>query len=186
MAAHAPTRKSKFASGTLALRTVAAGRSRLMRGESPSICAGHGKSLKLEGEDFEVWWNLGEAYYWNPAKKPQAEHAFRQCISLGSPQLNVDPRDVEAMSILAVCHAMLNDRKAALDLIQKALALGPVDAELSFKAAIVYTLLHDEDRAVQRLGEAIAAGYPARLASDTPVFDQLRSNPRVQELFRSR
>ena len=88
------------------------------------------------------------------------------------------------MGVLAVCHAMVNDRKGALDLLQRAYALGPPDAELSFKAAIVYTQLHDEDRAVQRLGEAIAAGYSAKLASDTPIFDQLRSNPRVQELFR--
>lgn len=142
------------------------------------------QSLKLDEGDFDVWWNLAEAYYWSPAKKPQAEHAYRQCISLGTPRLDVDPRDVDAMGVLAVCHAMVNDRKGALDLLQRAYALGPPDAELSFKAAIVYTQLHDEDRAVQRLGEAIAAGYSAKLASDTPIFDQLRSNPRVQELFR--
>src|SRR5277367_2097842 len=142
------------------------------------------QSLKLDDGDFAIWWNLAEAYYWSPAKKPQAEHAYRQCISLGSPRLAVNPRDVDAMGVLAVCHAMVNDRKGALDLLQSAYALGPQDAELSFKAAIVYTQLHDEDRAVQRLGEAIAAGYSAKLASDTPIFDQLRSNPRVQEMFR--
>ena len=42
------------------------------------------QSLKLDEGDFDVWWNLAEAYYWSPAKKPQAEHAYRQCISLGS------------------------------------------------------------------------------------------------------
>ncbi len=144
------------------------------------------QSLKLGGGDFELWWNLGDAYYWNPAKKPQAEHAYRQCVSLGTPQLDVDPRDVEAMGVLAVCHAMLNDRQGALDLLQRAFALGVKDADLSFKAAIVYTQLQDQDRAVQRLGEAIASGYSAKLASNTPIFDQLRSNPRVQELFRSK
>jgi serine/threonine protein kinase/Tfp pilus assembly protein PilF len=142
------------------------------------------QSLKLDEGDFDIWWNLAEAYYWSPSKKSQAEHAYRQCISLGSPRLVVNPRDVDAMGVLAVCHAMVNDRKGALDLLQRAYALGPQDAELSFKAAIVYTQLHDEDRAVQRLGEAIAAGYSAKLASDTPIFDQFRSNPRVQELFR--
>jgi len=145
---------------------------------------GYEQSLKLDEGNFELWWNLGEAYYWNPAKKPQAEHAYRQCISLGSPQLNVDPRDVAAMGILAVCHAMVNDRKGALELLQRAFALGPSDADLSFKAAIVYTQLHEEEQAVRRLGEAIAAGYSAKLASDTPIFDQLSSNPQVHELFR--
>jgi eukaryotic-like serine/threonine-protein kinase len=143
------------------------------------------QSLKLDRGDFDLWWNLGEAYYWSPAKRSQAEHAYRECVSLGTPQLNVDPRDVDAMGVLAVCHAMLNDRKGALDLLQDAFAVGPRDAELSFKAAVVYTQLHDEDLAVERLGEAIAAGYSAKLASDTPIFDQLRGNPRVQEMFRS-
>jgi thioredoxin-like negative regulator of GroEL len=81
---------------------------------------------------------------------------------------------------------MLNDRQGSLDLLQKALALAPRDADLSFKAAIVYTQLQQEDQAVERLGEAIASGYSAKLASDTPIFDQYRSSPRVQELFRSR
>jgi eukaryotic-like serine/threonine-protein kinase len=146
--------------------------------------ANYEQSLKLDGNDFEVWWNLGEANSWIPARKAQAEHAYRQCVSLGETQLKVDPRDVEAMGVLAVCRAMLNDRKNALELVQNAFALGPVDAELSFKAALVYTQLHDKDQAVQRLGEALAAGYPAKLARDTPIFDQLQSDPRVQELFR--
>jgi serine/threonine protein kinase/tetratricopeptide (TPR) repeat protein len=144
------------------------------------------QALKLGGGDFELWWNLGDALYWNPAKKPQAEHAYRQCIALGTPELDVDSRNVYAMGILAVCHAMLNDRQGALELLQKSLALAPRDADLSFKAAIVYTQLQQEDQAVERLGEAIASGYSAKLASDTPIFDQYRSSPRVQELFRSR
>jgi serine/threonine protein kinase/Flp pilus assembly protein TadD len=144
------------------------------------------QALKLGGGDFELWWNLGDALYWDPAKKPQAEHAYRQCIALGTPELDVDSRNVYAMGILAVCHAMLNDRQGALELLQKSLALAPRDADLSFKAAIVYTQLQQEDQAVERLGEAIASGYSAKLASDTPIFDQYRSSPRVQELFRSR
>jgi serine/threonine protein kinase/Flp pilus assembly protein TadD len=146
--------------------------------------ANYEQSLKLDDNDFEVWWNLGEADSGIPAKKAQAEHAYRQCISLGNPRLQVDPRDVDAMAILAVCHAMLNEKKPATDLLQKAFALGPANAELSFKAAIVYTQLHDEGQAVMRLGEDLAAGYPAKLARDTPTFDQIQSDPRVQELLR--
>ena len=94
------------------------------------------------------------------------------------------------MEVLAVCHAMLNERKEAIALIQRADALGPKDAELSFKAALVYTQLRDEDQAVARLTDALNAGYPAKLARDTPIFDQLkdqfRSNPRVQQIFQSK
>jgi tetratricopeptide (TPR) repeat protein len=148
--------------------------------------ANYEQSLKLNGDDFEVWWNLGEADYWSGTKKSQAEHAFRQCISLGSSQLHIDPRNTETMGVLAICHALLNERKDALGLIQRADALGPRDAELSFKAALVYTQLHDEDQAVGRLSDALHAGYPAKLARDTPMFDQLRSNPKVQQLFEAK
>ncbi len=141
------------------------------------------ESLKLAAGDFEVWWNLGEADYWSSAKKPEAEHAFRQCVSLGSAQLDVDPRNLETLGVLAVCHAMLDEQKQALDLLHRADTLGPVDAELSFKAALVYTQLRDEDQAAERLSEALAAGYPAELARDTPMFDLLRSNPKVRQLF---
>ena len=145
--------------------------------------ANYEQALKLGGDDFEIWWNLGEAYYWSAEKKSEAEHAFRQCVSLGTPRLNVDPRDVEAMSVLAVCHAMLKEHSDAVELILSADKLGPKDAELSFKEALVYTQLRDTEQAVARLRDALDAGYPAKLARDTPMFDQLRSDPRVQQLF---
>jgi tetratricopeptide (TPR) repeat protein/TolB-like protein len=154
--------------------------------EFDDAAANYEQSLKLDRDDFEVWWNLGEAYYWSSAKKSQAEHAFRQCVSLGGPQLRIDPRNTETIGVLAVCHAMLHERKDALGLIQRADALGPKDAELSFKAALVYTQLQDEDRAVGRLSDALGAGYPAKLARDTPIFEQLRSDPRVQQLFEAK
>ena len=141
------------------------------------------ESLKLADGDFEVWWNLGEADYWSSTKKAEAEHAFRQCVSLGRAQLNVDPRNLETMGVLAVCHAMLGEGNQALDLLRRAYALGPLDSELSFKAALVYTQLRDEDQAVERLSEALAAGYSAELARDTPMFDLLRTNPKVQQLL---
>lgn len=148
--------------------------------------ANYEQALKLGGDDFEIWWNLGEAYYWSAGRRSEAEHAFRQCVSLGAPRLNVDPRDVEAMSVLAVCHAMLGERSEATELILNADALGPKDAELSFKEALVYTQLRDTEQAVARLRDALDAGYPAALARDTPMFDQLRSDPRVQQLFQAK
>jgi len=50
----------------------------------------------------------------------------------------------------------------------------------------VYTQLRDTEQAVARLRDALDAGYPAALARDTPMFDQLRSDPRVQQLFQAK
>jgi serine/threonine protein kinase/Flp pilus assembly protein TadD len=145
--------------------------------------ADYEQSLKLNDGDYEVWWNLGDAYYWNPKRNPQAEHAYRQCVSLGSGQLKVNPRDVYPLGVLAICSAMLNDQDSATSYLRRGLALSPSDAELSFKAALVYNHAGDPERALEWLNKALTAGYSPSLARDTPVLDSLRTNPKFQALF---
>jgi eukaryotic-like serine/threonine-protein kinase len=144
--------------------------------------ASYQQSLKLNENDYEVWWNLGDAYYWNPKGGLETEDAYRQCISLGLQKLNVDPRDVSAMGTVALCHSMINEKKPSIDLLQQGLALAPKDPDLNFKAAVVFNQFGDTDKTLQSLGRALAAGFPRSLARDSPIFDGLRSNPRFSEL----
>lgn len=144
------------------------------------------QSLNLNQSDYEVWWNLGDAYYWNPKRNPQAEHAYRLCISLGGEQLKVDPRDVYTLGVLAICSAMLNDQDSAKRYLREGFALSPSDAELSFKAALVYNQMGDSQRAIEWLGKALTAGYSPSLARDTPILDSLHTNSKFQALFHSK
>ena len=57
---------------------------------------------------------------------------------------------------------------------------------MSFKEALVYTQLRDTEQAVARVRDALDAGYPVKLARDTPMFDQIRNDPRVQQLFQAK
>lgn len=144
------------------------------------------QSLNLNQGDYELWWNLGDAYYWNPNRNPQAEHAYRQCISLGGEQLKIDPRDVYTLGVLAICSAMLNDQASARRYLQQGFMLSPSDAELSFKAALVYNQMGDSQRAIEWLGKALTAGYSPSLARDTPILNNLYTNSKFQALFHSK
>src|SRR5207245_1616540 len=96
------------------------------------------EAVKLSPGDYILRWNLADGYYWAPGKLAQALEAYRQAISLAMKRLEVNSRDAYALGVLAYCHAMLGERKPALEHLQAGLKLAPQDSEMRFKAALVY------------------------------------------------
>jgi serine/threonine-protein kinase len=108
---------------------------------------------------------------------------YRQAISLAKEALQVNRRDAYALGVLAYCHAMLGERKPALDYLREGLKLAPEDSEIRFKAALVYTQFGEVTQALDWLNKALVAGFSATVVRDTPNFDALRSDPRFKALI---
>ena len=144
------------------------------------------EAVKLSPSEYILWWNLADGYYWAPAKRTEAGNAYRQTISLAMNRLQVDSRDGYALGVIAYCHAMLGERKAALDYLRAALKLAPADSEMRFKAALVYNQFADPTNALRWLKSALASGLSVAVVRDTPNFDSLRSDPRFQELIQAK
>jgi serine/threonine-protein kinase len=144
------------------------------------------EAIKLDEGDYLLWWNLGDGYFWNPAKRTQAARAYRQAISLAHQRLTVNPKDPLALGILAICHAMLGEKSSAMEYLQQGLQLEPGDPEMRFKAALVYNQFGQTKQALHWLEEAVAAGYSRTVIRDTPNFAAWRSNPNFEELLRTK
>jgi serine/threonine protein kinase/tetratricopeptide (TPR) repeat protein len=144
------------------------------------------EGLKLSQTDYILWWNLADDYYWEPGKRDQGLKAYRQAISLATKRLRVNPRDAYALGVLAYCHAMLGERKPALQYLQAGLKLTPEDSEMRFKAALVYNQFADNRNALTWLKSALATGLSVAVVRDTPNFDSLRSDPGFQELVQAK
>jgi tetratricopeptide (TPR) repeat protein/TolB-like protein len=142
------------------------------------------QAVKLKEHDYLLWWNLGESYYWNPAKRAQASLAYRRAVELGRERLMVNPKETETLGVVAVCQAMLGEKSSALRYLSQGLRLAPNDPEMLFKAALVHNLSGEVNPTLQWLAKALAAGYSPTIVRDSPNFDALRSNPRFQELLR--
>jgi serine/threonine-protein kinase len=143
----------------------------------------YGEALKLSQNNYVLWWNVGEGYYWTPGKRAESAQYYRQAISRAKESLQVNPRDAYVLGILAYCHAMLGERKPALDYLQEGLTLAPEDSEIRFKAALVYTQFGELTLALDWLKKALVAGFSATVVRDTPNFDALRSDPRFKALI---
>jgi serine/threonine-protein kinase len=140
------------------------------------------QGLNLDDRDSLIWGNLGDALYWTPDRRPEAAAAYRKAISLAQAKLLVNPRDANLLAFVATYKAMIGKKGAALADVQHAIALAPKDPDVRFRAALVYNQFGDAERTVASLEKAVAAGYPAAAIRDTPDFDHLRDNARVQAL----
>ncbi|HET8667491.1 MAG TPA: tetratricopeptide repeat protein, partial [Terriglobales bacterium] len=142
------------------------------------------QSVKSDPTQYMPWGNLAEAYFWIPAKRAEAENAYRKAIQLIQKELSVNPRNAPVRSDLALYEGMLGQGGPAYANIQKALEFGPADSEILFKAAIIHKRLGNPDQALTYLQKCVAAGFSPNQIRDNPIFDGLHSDPRFQELTR--
>ena len=142
------------------------------------------RALALDNRPYDAWGNLGDAYYWIPGQRAKAEGAYRKAISLAQEQASINPRDPYLLVYVAGYHAMLKERKPALDYLQRALQVGAGKPEVLYNAALIHNQLGETEESLTWLGKALAAGYPASVVRNSPNFDNLAANPRFRDLMR--
>jgi tetratricopeptide (TPR) repeat protein len=142
------------------------------------------EGLNLDDRDSLIWGNLGDALYWTPGRRTEAAAAYREAVSRAHAKQQINPRDATLLAFVATYNAMVGNKKEALSDIQRAVELAPTDADVRFRAALVYNHFDDTEQTLASLEKAIAAGYPSSAIRDTPDFDHLRDNQRVQALLR--
>jgi eukaryotic-like serine/threonine-protein kinase len=140
-------------------------------------------ALKLDDRHYDVWGNLGDAYYWAPGRRDSSSAAYRRAIDLATKQFEVNPTDAVLLSYIAQYHAMLGEKQLALDGIGRALHLDPKSADVAFTAAIVYKQIGDLDSTFVMLKKAMAGGVSAATVHGTPNFSNLESQPRYRTLL---
>lgn len=142
------------------------------------------QAVKLTGNNYTIWGNLGDAYYWAPGKRVQAEDAYRKAIALGEESLKINPLDAEALSKVAGYYAMIGERQPALNLVGRALRTSPANSNVRYKAALIHNQFNEVGPTLDSLEKAVAEGFSVTIIRDTPNFDHLWPNQRFQQLLR--
>jgi tetratricopeptide (TPR) repeat protein len=149
----------------------------------PEAIAALEQALKIDDHDWLNWGNLGDALYWSPDRRGEAEAKYRKAISIAVSKLEVNPDDVLTLAYLADYSAMIGDRQAALQYLEKALKIAPLNGEVLFRAGIVHHHFKDSVQAISYLKKAAGAGYSRTVIRDTPDFGDLQQDPQFRSLI---
>ncbi len=140
------------------------------------------EAVQVDEHNYEVWGNLGDAYYWSPGMTEKAAGAYEKASALAQAALAVNPRDANALGYLAEYQAMLGKRKEAMANLEKCLRLNPGDPNLMMNAAIIYNKFGEDSKALGWIEKAVAAGLPRSLLLESPNFDNLHGTLQFRQL----
>jgi tetratricopeptide (TPR) repeat protein/predicted Ser/Thr protein kinase len=148
--------------------------------------ADYEKAISLGGEDYELWGNLAEAYYWSKGRRQQAPEAYAHAIRLVEDAIKLNPRDASLYASLAKWHAMRGDHAQAQDEVVASLKLAPREPKTFFVAAVVAQQAGKKQQAMSWLEKAVRAGYSPASVEDDPVFASLHADPAFKKLISRR
>ncbi len=134
-------------------------------------------------KDYDLCGNLARAYYWSPSRRNQARNMYERAIRMAGENLRVNPRDGDTLASMANYYAMLSDRPQALKHLQEALNLNSDIPEYLAIAAVVHNQFGEKDEALGWLEKARARGYSPAEIRASPELDNLRDEPRFQQLI---
>jgi serine/threonine-protein kinase len=134
-------------------------------------------------KDYISCGNLARSYYWSPSARSQAPKMYERTIRMAEEALRVNPRDGDTHIMMANYYAMLRDRSQALKHLQEALNLNPDTPEYLAIAAVVHNQSGEKDQALEWLEKARARGFSPAEIRAAPELDNLRDEPRFQQLI---
>ncbi len=148
----------------------------------PEAIAAQEEAVRLNDSHWEIWGNLGDALYWSRQRRSEASEKYHKAISIAVSKLQVNPRDATILAYLADYSAMVDDRRAAFDYLQRALELEPTNGEVLFRAAIVYNRFNQTEQALTYLKKAADVGYSPAIIRDSPDFEALQQDPQFKAI----
>src|SRR5262249_2764605 len=136
------------------------------------------EAVRLVPDDYQLWYNLGDAYRWSAGQRERASNAYEKAIALGRQALELNSKNVAPHATPARSFAKLGQPDEASEEMKIALDLDSKSPDNLYKAAVVAAVAGRNSEALDWISRAIAAGYPRWLVASEPEFKALRGDPR--------
>lgn len=140
-------------------------------------------ATELAPDDDQRWGWLAAAYHWG-GNAELAQPAYRRALELGRERLERASNDPEPalLANLANYAAKLGERESSLELVDRAIALGPRNARVLATIAECLVELGEPEQAHDWLERALAAGLELGGAERHPGLRGLSSSGRDEPL----
>jgi tetratricopeptide (TPR) repeat protein len=139
-------------------------------------------AANLAPNDYRMWGNLGDAYFFQGEQKQVAEVAYKRAIALGESQLAVNADEAEVISNLALYYSRIGNVEKARELDAKANRKGPGAMYVHYNSALIHVQLGDVDKALEALERAVELDYERQLLRADPALEGLRDDERFRQI----
>ena len=140
------------------------------------------RAVAMNSNDFMMMGNLADGYRW-AGRRQESLVTYDKAIALAYKQLQVNPRDAEAMGYLGQYFAKKGDPQRGLDFIRRARSIAPGDVSLVYFQAMVNCIAGKRNEALEALHQALRQGYPREEAQRDPELKDLRSLPQFAAIM---
>ncbi len=138
------------------------------------------KAVALTPARYGFWQNLADAYHWSP-NEARARESYERTIDLVRATLEMNPRDAQARSRLAICLARMGRVAAAREEMRKATELTAQNPQVMYNAGIVAHIAGERKEALTWIARAAASGFGAEQIRREPEFADLRKEKAFEE-----
>ena len=133
------------------------------------------KAIDLKRRKYDYWGNLGDAYRMIPSEASEARVAYKQAISLAEEELTVNPKDSDALSLLALWYSRMGEAAQARKYLDAALQTNPNNVDVLRIASLVHLEAGEKQEALKWLEKSVHAGYSREQLMANPELAGLRS-----------
>ncbi len=135
------------------------------------------RAIALSPGDWWAWRWTAHVAHWQ-GERDQAHDAWTEVIELLVPVLEVNPRDVDALTGAAEAHAALGDSEEATAYLERLSGLQLGSDYMRYFVGRTYEMLGDRDAALTHLNRAVEGGYDPVAVLNDDWLVELRSDPR--------
>ena len=130
-------------------------------------------------------WHFLEQSFRRMGKLKAAKEAANKVIELGKRKLEANPKDVAALSRLAVTYATIGENKRALEAVRKVIEIDPNDGVGLYNCAGAYACLGMKEEALKYLEKASEAGWwkLSEWIQNDPSLESIRDDPEFQDIL---
>jgi serine/threonine protein kinase/predicted TPR repeat methyltransferase len=142
------------------------------------------QSLAIQPREAVTHRNLGDTLR-KLGQGARARHAYETAIQLAAAALEVNPSDLAALSLQAVCHAKLGQHDDAVLLASKVLAHDRLALTVRYRAGVALVLSGRQDQGVAQVVRAIDEGFSRSEASMDDDLSAVAEDPRLRAALES-
>ena len=140
-------------------------------------------AANLAPNDYKVWGNLADAYYFDGGQKQVADVAYSRAIDLAERSLEVNSEEAMVLSEIALYYSRIGNSEKAKEFNTRAHSQGGDTMYVHYNSALMHAQLGDTDEALAALERAVELNYEPELLSVDPALEDIREDERFRRIL---